>query len=143
MKNTVIAGLTLAVGMTMFGCSAYDSGTPDSPANRKGFERRLGFRPGEEISQVYFYADELGADMRYQLSFRCDKQMVENIISRLSLVPTPENSNGLDPRDDLPWWRPDSIKGRTHWMKEKENAYYWELWYSEDDQVAFYQEYSI
>lgn len=143
MRSTTLAGLVAVFCVMTFGCSNYDLDTPDAPANRKGFEQHLGFKPGKEISQVYFYADELGADVRYQLSFKCNKKVIDSIISRLSLVPASETFHGLAPRDDLPWWKPDSIKGRAHWVKEKKDTYYWDLWYSEDDQIAFYQEYSI
>jgi hypothetical protein len=128
--------------LLIYGCTAYDIGTPDSEANRKGFEQHLKLKPTEAVSQVYFYADELGADVRYQLSFKCNKEIINQIVTNLSLKQEPANNSGLDPRDDLRWWKPDSTSGRTFWKREEENDYFWELWYSEKDNIAFYHEYS-
>ncbi|MCK5116663.1 MAG: hypothetical protein KAR44_08685 [Candidatus Aegiribacteria sp.] len=125
------------------GCTAYDVDTPDTAANRKGFERHLMLAPTDAVSQVYYYADEMGADVRYQLSFKCDKTTIDQIVTGLSLSQAPAEYNGLAPRDDLKWWKSDSIKGRTLWVRERTDEYYWELWYSENDSVAYYHEYSI
>ena len=56
----------------------------------------------------------------------------DKIIAKLSLksVPPDKAESLLDPRDDLPWWKPDSIDNRDLWIKEKENEYYRQLWYS-------------
>jgi hypothetical protein len=42
----------------------------------------------------------------------------------------------------LDWWKPDSVTDLPLWGKEEE-GYYWQLWYSEEDNRAFYQEFSI
>ena len=126
-------------------CTHYDVETADTPANRKGFESHFGFAPNNSITDVYYYTDELGADVRFQLSFQCPKATADKIIAKLSLksVPPDKAESLLDPRDDLPWWKPDSIDNRDLWIKEKENEYYWQLWYSEKDGKAFYLEYSL
>ena len=126
-------------------CTHYDVETADTPANRKGFESHFGFAPDNAVTNVYYYTDELGADVRFQLSFQCPKATADKIIAKLSLksVPPDKAESLLDPRDDLPWWKPDSIDNRDFWIKEKENEYYWQLWYSDKDGKAFYLEYSI
>jgi len=123
--------------------ASYDVDTPDTVGNRKGFERHFKMIPDEGVSQVYYYADEFGADVRYQLSFKCDNSTVDQIIAKLVLTKKPGNHNGLTPRDDLIWWTPNSTKNRSLWTKEKQNEYYWELWYSEKDNIVFYHEYSM
>jgi hypothetical protein len=129
--------------MLMCGCTAYDVDTPDTKSNRAGFERHLKTKPSAAISQVYYYADEMGADVRFQLSFKCDRKTIEQIVTTLSLAQAPPDYKGLAPRDDLKWWKPDSTKDRTLWIKEKKHEYSRELWYSERDSKAFYHEYSI
>ena len=126
-------------------CTHYDVEPAATPANRKGFESHFGFAPDNTVPNVYYYTDELFADVRFQLSFQCPKATADKIIAKLSLksVPPDKAESLLDPRDDLPWWKPDSIDNRDLWIKEKENEYYWQLWYSDKDGKAFYLEYSL
>jgi hypothetical protein len=93
-------------------CTHYNVATADTLANRKGFESHFGFAPNNTVTNVYYYADELGADVRYQLAFQCPKATVDRIIAKLSLksVPPDQAQSLLDPHDDLPWWKPDSIE---------------------------------
>ena len=137
--------VALLIVLFLASCTEYDLETADTPANRKGFERHFGLPAGANMTQVYYYADELGSDVVYQLSFKCSRDTIEKIISELSLKPVPKDTADrlLAPRDDLPWWKPDSIDGRDLWIKEEENQYYWQLWYSEKDGMAFYLEYSV
>ena len=136
---------SLLLAALLSSCTNYDVETSDTPANRKGFESHFGFAPDNNVTNVYYYADELGADVKYQLSFQCPKATVDKIIAELSLksVPPDQAQSLLDPRDDLPWWKPDSIDNRDLWIKEKKNEYYWQLWYSEKDGKAYYLEYSL
>ena len=133
------------VGLLFAACTHYDVDAADTQANRGGFERHFGFVPDASVTKVYYYADELGIDASYQLSFKCSRETIKRIIEKLSLesVPPGRADSLLDPRDDLPWWNPDSIDNRELWLKEEENAYYWQLWYSDRDQMAFYLEYSV
>ena len=135
----------VCVGLFLGACTHYDVDTADTQANRGGFEQHFGFVPDASVTEVYYYADELGVDASYQLSFKCSRKTVKRIIEKLSLesVPPGRADSLLDPRDDLPWWNPDSIDNRELWLKEEENAYYWQLWYSDRDQMAFYLEYSV
>ena len=100
-------------------CTHYDVETADTPANRKGFESHFGFAPDKAVTNVCYYTDELGADVRFQLSFQCPKATADKVIAKLSLksVPPDKAESLLDPRDDLPWWKPDSIDNRDLWIK--------------------------
>jgi len=144
-QQTIVIVSVLVLGGLLSSCTHYDVETADTPDNHKGFESHFGFAPDNTVINVYYYADELGADVRYQLSFQCPKATVDKIITELSLKSVlPDQAESLlDPRDDLPWWKPDSIDNRDLWIKEKENEYYWQLWYSEKDGKAFYLEYSL
>ena len=135
----------VCVGLFFGACTHYDVETADTPANRGGFERHFGFVPDASVTKVYYYADELVVDASYQLSFKCSRETIKRIIDKLSLesVPPERADSLLDPRDDLLWWKPNSIDKREFWLKEEENAYYWQLWYSDQDQMAFYLEYSV
>jgi len=134
----------LSISLLLAACTDYDVGTADTPANREGFTKHIGFEPSDDVTEVYYYADELGADVQYQLSFKCPKEVAEKIIRDLSLQPKPDDYSGLDPRDDLNWWKPDSTEGHPMWIKRaKDGQHHWELWYSEENGSAYYHEYSI
>jgi len=128
--------------LAIAGCTEYDVDTPDTSANRAGFARHLKISPSEAVKDVYYYADEFGADFRYQLSFKCDRETIDRIVDSLGLKKGADGYNGLRPRGDLKWWQPDSIDGRSLWIK-KGDRHYFELWYSESDSTALYHEYSV
>ena len=142
--NPLRVFILFSFSLLLAACTDYDVHTADTPANRKGFAKHLGFEPGSAVSEVYYYADELGADVRYQLSFKCPKEVAEKIIGGLSLQPRPDDYSGLDPRDDLKWWKPNSIEGLSMWIKRTQGGqYHREFWYCDEDGLAFYHEYSI
>ena len=120
-----------------------DSNTPDTPANRKRFERHIGFAPGSTISNVYYYADEFGADVYYQLSFTCKRSELDTIINTLGLSPATDKHSGLTPAPGAHWWKKDEEKSLPRWETEDPKDYFKELWYSEETKKALYQEYSI
>ena len=54
--------------MVLVGCEPqYNHDQPDTAANRQGFEKHLGVPASDAVSNVYYYADALGADSTYQL----------------------------------------------------------------------------
>lgn len=143
MKLLLVAILVLSAFLVA-ACTDYDVETADTRANKRGFAKHLGFEPSDEVSGIYYYADEVGGDVRYQITFECSKELAEKIIRFQTLQPKPDNYSGLSPRDDLKWWKPDSIEGRPMWIKKDETGrYYREFWYSKEDGRAYYHEYSI
>ena len=135
--------ILLWAGLLLSACTDYDVGTADTPANREGFVRHLGFQPGEQVVSVYYYADEFGADVRYQLSFECPPEIAEKIVAELSVRPGSEDDLRLYPRDDLEWWKPGATEGLPRWSTEGgEGQHRREFWYSETDGRAYYHEYS-
>jgi hypothetical protein len=136
--------MLLCVGLGLLGCTRYDVGTPDTEANRNGFARHIGFAPGTNASRVFYYADELGSDVRYQLAFVCDQSTATGIVTLLKLSPITEKYEGLRPRDDLLWWKADSIAGLPCWsMKETNHEYFRVFWYDVTNRTGFYMEYSM
>ena len=120
-----------------------NSTTPDTVANRKRFERHLGFPPDDSITQVYYYADEIGVDVRYQMSFKCNRERVDDIIRQLGLSPAPDPYGGLRPITGFTWWTEGATKDCELWVAESSKDYFRELWYSEERGVVLYQEYSL
>ena len=127
----------------LISCTDYDLNQADSPANKKGFTKHIGFEPSEDITGVYYYADELGADVQYQLHFSCDKLTFEKICEKLGLQIEKADYSALDPRTDLPWWDKESTKDHVIRVFVKEGSHHRELWYSEAKKTAYYHEYSL
>lgn len=123
-------------------CTAYDEDRPDTQANRAGFERHLHRPVPASVSDLYYYADELGADVVYQLGFQADPTTVADIVTELGLVQRPADIRiGLARAFD--WWDADRIADLTpYWKHNEADDYAWYLWYDPDLQRVYYLEFS-
>jgi hypothetical protein len=131
--------------LTLVACTDYDHDTPNTAANLAGFERHIGFAAPADVSQVYYFADEMGADVLYQLGFETSPQTVTRIVDGLALEPaTDAYKVGRNLAYDLPWWDEADIQQAALYRKTNaEQDYWWALWYSEATGHAYYFEYSL
>lgn len=117
----------------LFGCSRYDVKTPDTKANRNGFANIIGIQPGDEVREVYFYADELGFDPLYCFAFLSSSRPVEEIIKRFQLAKK-ENTVWKNPfpvPSDLFWWNADERKiSDFYFAKVKHNEILYYFWHN-------------
>ena len=111
---------------------------PDTEANRAGFRRHLRLPATTNITEVFYYASESG--LLRQLSFKCGQAEIDRIISKHRLQPMSGTSNGISPRDDLPWWTPSSTDGCQLWGDEPKRGPFSYLWHSKEDGKAYYLE---
>ena len=133
----------LLFALALFACTRYDVSTPDTSANRAGFEQRLGVKPTADVKGVYFYADELGGDVKFQLRFECSQKTIDAIASHLGLTAAAPPENRLRGRDDLGWWKEQSLKALACYWKADGQKYFRFLWYDAAKGEAFYLEYSM
>ena len=124
------------------GCTDYDYDIPDTPANLDGYRRHLKVEITSDVDSVYYYADELGADVTYMLNFKCSEQTLQNIIDQLNLNSTAQEYFGITPRDDLFWWDHQSIMKLSCWSRRTDD-YYQYLWYDQTTGHVYYLEYSL
>ncbi len=129
--------------LALVACTDYDYDRPDTPANRTGFERHFNFPPPDSISDLYYFADELGADVKYQLSFQTDRETVARIVVELDLVQEePPLKVGL--ARELDWWNAERIEELPpYWKSNEDGDYYWYLWYDPQTQRAYFIEFSL
>jgi hypothetical protein len=132
-----------AVVLTLSACTDYDCDEPDTPANQEGFERHFGFAVPASVSDLYYFADELGADVKYQIGFKTDQETIERIASELDLVQEePEFRVRL--AHEFDWWDKDIVESLTpYWRSNQDNDYYWFLWFDPTNQRAYYIEFSL
>lgn len=126
-------------------CAQYDPLTPDTPANKKGFERHLGFVPPPTVSEIYYYDDEIGIDVLYLLGFRADQQTIDKIImiQGLEQHDGPVDVSVLE-GDGFPWWNQDDVDTLIpYWRQSKDEDYFLFLWYNPETKCAYFLEYSI
>lgn len=144
MKNLGVCLLVLLAALVA--CTAYDHDTPDTAANLAGFERHFGFEPPDDVTDVYYYADEMGADVTYQLGFAAAPETVARIVAALELAQadaTARRDFNLA-RDDLAWWDEADIAQAAFYQKTNDKQDYWQaLWYSEATGRVYYLEYSL
>jgi hypothetical protein len=138
----LLALLPLSCGCGLF--TDYDFDRPDTPANREGFEHHFGFPVPASVSDLYYFADELGADVQYQLGFSTDPETVERIVAALDLTEgaPPVDCTGLVRTFD--WWTEDAVVGLTpYWTGDEDRDYYRCLWFDPDSRRAYYIAFSL
>jgi hypothetical protein len=132
------------VVLTFSACTDYDFDQPDTPANREGFERHFGFPVPASVSDVYYFADELGADVVYQLGFVADQETIERIVSELELAQGEPAFDCIGLVPEFDWWKTDAVEGLTpYWKSNQDGDYYWFLWFEPGGQRAYYIEFSL
>ena len=135
--------LTVLCLLTLCGCTRYNQDKADTPANQKGFARRLGQPPTADVKGIYFYADEMGADCSYQFRFECSQKTHDSLVQSLSLTNTTKLEGHL-PGSAFPWWNARDIDTLpVHWKINAKGDYYWFLWYDVAKSEAFFLEYSL
>lgn len=130
--------------LALIACTAYDHDTPDTEANLAGFERHFGFEAPPDVKDVYYFADEMGADVLYQLGFEAGPETVARIVETLDLTRPDSEITGLGLTCDFPWWDEADIQQATlYWTSNAEQDYWKALWYSESTKRVYYLEYSL
>jgi hypothetical protein len=125
-------------------CTDYDHDTPDTSANRAGFERHFDFTPPPDVTELYYFADELGADVLYQLGFSASPETVNRIVTTLDLETTAPDVDATSLPYDFPWWDAAAIDEATlYWKCNADADYYWMLWYHAETGRVYYLEYSL
>ncbi len=146
-----MSGLSVIVmlALTSIACvcgifTDYDFDQSDTEANRKGFERHIGFPVPASVSDVYYFADELGADVTYQLGFTADQETVNRIVSELGLT---QEAPALDCTGlvrEFDWWKEDAVEGLSpYWKSNDDHDYYWFLWFDPANRKVYYLEFSV
>jgi len=126
------------------GCTHYDYDIPDSPANIKGFERHFGFQPPTDIEDLYYFADEMGVDVLYQISFKSKPETVSRIVDNLGLSSADCEYDVDNLVYDFPWWNVIEIQHSECFSKLNNSQHYYKiLWYNQSTQRVYYLEYSL
>jgi|GEM_PF-1095724 len=88
----------------------YDAEHPDTAANRSAFRTFMGFPLGQEVTEVYFLADEWFLDSAYWFAFRAPPEVIEKIIRKYDLKKASnQKDSGLN-----------GLAGNYHWWDESE-----------------------
>lgn len=143
-KTGYILLITVAVFL-LGACTSYDFDQADTEANQAGFERHFGFPTPESVSELYYFADEIGVDVKYQIGFKTDQATVEQIIAALSLEQQDLSFGiGFGLVQDFDWWPVTGIENlQPYWNGTPEDDYYWILWYDTATQSVYYLEFSL
>lgn len=126
------------------GCTRYDAETPDTDINRTAFHHYIGFAPPDSVTDLYFYADELGADVNYQFGFSADQATIDTIIEDLALTTEELPYSGINFARDFDWWISDEIDELPLYSRTNEKGdYHFRFWYDAETGRAYYLEYSL
>ena len=123
----------LAVTVIFFSaaCTRYDHNVPDTEANRKVFRMLTGITPGKEISHIYAYADEFGADPLYCAAFMTTAQVVEQIVQNLKMQKHPSSADGTPSGpENISWWNSkERQKSQLYKAENKKQRVIYCLWH--------------
>jgi hypothetical protein len=147
--QTIRLSVITTVALTSLAClcglfTDYDFDRPDTPANQEGFKRHVGFPAPDSVSDLYYFADELGADVTYQLGFNADQETMLAIVSALDLVQEEPAFDCAAFARAFDWWEEDAVAGLTpYWKSNPDGDYYRCLWFDPESRRAYYIEFSL
>ena len=126
------------------GCTPYTHDKPDTAPNQQGFARHFGFSPPADVTELYYYADELGIDAKYQLGFKADRSTVDRIVSSLDLKKPDKGFVEERIGTEFPWWTRSDFKDlKPYWKRSSDGKAFKYLWYDESKKQAWYLEFDL
>ena len=130
--------------VVLLGCEPqYSHDRPDTEPNRAGFQKHFGFPAPDSVSNLYYFADALGADVKYQLGFSADGAVIQEIVDKHQLTEANDETH-IPTAREFDWWVSDEVKMLpVYWKKTADKEYYRYLWYSKETMQAYYLEYSL
>lgn len=124
-------------------CEHFDPNEVDTKSNKKIFKKYLEVELTSDVKYIYCYAD-FGTDYSVLISFSCDSNTIENIVSKKHMKLTTEDSdNGLFFDQKFKWWDNDKIEKIKPYKTEQDQKFWKYLWYDSINKKAYYQEFSL
>ncbi len=121
----------------------FDSYTPDTEFNKERFSEYLEVEISHDISNIYSYRDFLGIDYLVQISFNCDSTTIHRIIDFKNMKMSDNHDSGLYHSLELSWWDKSAIAKIKPYVIGEEYKFWKYLWFDEETQTAYYQEFSM
>ena len=138
MESVFMAWLTLLYALVG---TRVDADKADTAANIRFFQRRFGLPPGQGYTGIVCLADELGADVWYQLVCTCDGAAMRRLVRALGLQSAPAESLPATPREMTPGWPAGVTTDLPAWSRQEFRRYR-TLWFSEQKGRLYYLEYT-
>ncbi|MFC6266859.1 SUR7/PalI family protein [Frigoriflavimonas asaccharolytica] len=125
----------------------FDSGTPDTEANKKNFRDFIKVDITSDVKNIYCFDDAIGQDADYMFAFSCDSLTANKIIERHELKKDSVIGNNPDNmQHDFFWWDKKRInKLQSYsWDSDYERKNLHKLfWFDEKNEKAYYFEYDL
>ena len=139
--EAIVFGLLIVISA---GCEPqFDHDRPDTDANKAGFRRHFNFSAPATVTNLYYWADGLGADIKYQLGFTAGQETIDRIVAELHLEKNDLDSSALFSHD-FDWWSMDEIESLPVFSKKVDGKdYYKYLMYDSESRHAYYLEFSM
>ena len=116
---------------------------PTRNPTERGFKNILASQLPDSVSNLYYFADALGADVKYQLGFSADGAVIQEIVDKHQLTEANDETH-IPTAREFDWWVSDEVKMLpVYWKKTADKEYYRYLWYSKETMQAYYLEYSL
>jgi hypothetical protein len=139
-NNTVPAYLLLfTFTITFLSCASNSSDSPTPKVNKNVFFDFFKFEPTPDVRDFNYYADEIGIDASYWISFGCDDSTIQKIHKSLELHEGKEGRGLFGGLNSSPtkWWDTTFIFKAIPYIKVEEPIY-WFLWYDKTKKKAYF-----
>jgi hypothetical protein len=105
------------------------------------FHRLIGFPPNEDVKELNVYANELGIDASYWISFKCHDSTVKKIVNQLRLKERKNVHRGMFGglnSEPTKWWDTSFVFQAKPFERIDEDArLFWYLWYNKNNNMAY------
>ncbi len=134
----------LACSSSNTGHPPFDSDQADTENNHFHYEQLLGVKITADVSNLYAFGDEFGADASYYLAFECNQKTAQSIIDSNEFTAETELGIPLTSGFEIEWWNTAEIDtlARMGWKNETED-YFKYFWYNESNNHAYFLDFDL
>ncbi len=136
--------LLISLASGFFSCGGDNSKNPVPTVDNKVFNDFFKFDLPADVKNFNYYADELGIDASYWISFDCDESTVKKIHQILDLHEGEAGRGlfgGLNSYPTL-WWDTTFLFNARPFTKREEQIF-WFIWYDKKNRKAYFLTFDV
>ena len=108
----------LTMLLTFAGCHDYDPCRPDTPGNKKAFQRLSGSMPPKEVRNIRAYEEFWLFDSHFCMTFYAPREIVEQILKRHEMKPAGQETDPDSISDSRFFqWDPQDVHERSEYYQ--------------------------
>jgi hypothetical protein len=121
----------------------FDFEKSDTENNKLRFKEYLDIELTKDVDSIYCFDDAIGIDSDYMFSFNCNELTSKKIIEKHKLTLDKINlDNGFALQHEFNWWNKEKISELDKYSWNNGNGYSKYYWYDNENETAYYFEFS-